>query len=556
MTPLSKHSLINSQGMLMKLNKPKTESKSSTLKNLTKEFLTQEATLREGGKGKDRQARLGRLTARERLRLLLDDQNAFFEFGLWAAYKMYDEWGTVPAAGVITGVGTVCGRQCMIVANDATVKAGAMFPQSVKKVLRAQRIAFECRLPILYLVDSSGVFLPLQEDIFPDEDDFGRIFRNNAVLSAAGIPQLAAIMGNCIAGGGYLPVLCDKLLMTEGSGLYLAGPALVKAAIGHEVDTEELGGAKMHAEISGTVDFLESDDPSCLKRLRSLVDMLPFDPNNTISEYHPEKSPQMLYDLADPDGKRPYDAHELLKCIVDKDSMHEYKNSYGKTLVTAYAKINNIPCGIVINQHVQTQTGSGEIEIGGVIYSESANKAARFIMDCNQTRIPIIFLQDVMGFMVGPAAEQSGIIRNGAKLVNAVSNSVVPKITVIIGNSFGAGNYALCGKAYDPHFIVAWPNAKYAVMGADQAAETLFTVLEQKSKQEDREVNHVEAEKMYQEIRKKYLEQMDIRYGAARGWVDAIIAPHTTRDVLGYFLKLVNRAPVSQRTFHTGVIQI
>lgn len=534
---------------------PSVKSKNS-LRNLTEEILAEEANLKEGGghEGRERQKRLARLTARERLELLLDRATPFLELNLWAAYGMYQEWGKLPAAGVITGIGKVSGRDCMIIANDATVKAGAMFPQSVKKVLRAQKIAFECRLPVIYLVDSSGVFLPLQEDVFPDEDDFGRIFRNNAIFSAAGIPQFAAIMGNCIAGGGYLPVLCDTLLMTEGSGLYLAGPALVKAAIGQVVDTEELGGAKMHAAMSGTVDFLEPDDPTCLAHLRQLIDHLPKDQTHE-SAAAPEVEPRKLYDIIDIDSHKGYDVHQVLKCLVDKGSLLEYKQEYGKTIVTAFAKIGGHSVGIVANQRMQAIDGKGEIEIGGVMYSESADKAARFVMDCNQTKIPIIFLQDVVGFMVGKAAEQSGIIRCGAKLVNAVSNSIVPKITVVIGNSFGAGNYALCGKAYDPNFIVAWPNAKYAVMGADQAADTLYTVQQKAAERKGKKLNKAEMEKMHLSVREKYLQQMDIRYGAARGWIDAIIPPHETRKVLIHMLSLVQRVPLSNRTFHTGVIQ-
>lgn len=533
-------------------------NKSSSLRQLTEECAKQEAGLREGGgpAGQERQRRLGRMTARERLSHLLDDITTFFEIGLWAGYQMYPEWGDLPAAGVIAGIGNVSNHPCMVIANDATVKAGACFPQSVKKILRAQRIAFECRLPILYLVDSAGVFLSLQDEIFPDEDDFGRIFRNNAVLSAAGIPQIAAIMGNCIAGGGYLPVLCDKLLMTEGSGLYLAGPALVKAAIGQEVETEELGGAKMHAEISGTVDFNEPDDASCLACLRSLVDMLPSQVQQEITFTPPVQPPESLYELISADGNTPYDTRDLIAAIVDQDSCIEYKASYGKTLVTAYAKIHGMPVGIIANQRTPTQSGTGEVEIGGVIYSDSADKAARFIMDCNQSKIPLIFFQDVVGFMVGRQAEQSGIIRAGAKLVNAVSNSIVPKITVIVGNSFGAGNYALCGKAYDPNFILAWPNAKYAVMGAQQAADTLFHVQERAAKRQGIELDHEEVEKMLAQIRQRYEQQMDIRYGAARGWVDAIIPPHTTREVLATLLKLVTRVPCTGRTFHTGVLQV
>jgi acetyl-CoA carboxylase carboxyltransferase component len=421
--------------------------------------------------------------------------------------------------------------------------------------LRAQRIAYACRLPIIYLVDSSGVFLPLQEDIFPDEDDFGRIFRNNAVLSADGIPQTAAIMGNCIAGGGYLPVLCDKLLMTEGSGLYLAGPALVKAAIGQVTDPEELGGAHMHAEISGTVDFLEPDDPSCLARLRRLSELLPED-NPSVHKTHAEKDGSEIYNLVNPDGKEAYDTRELLKCIVDAGSLEESKAHYGKTLLTAYAKIGGYSVGIVANQRELTHSGRGEVEIGGVLYSDSADKAARFVLDCNQLGIPLIFLQDVVGFMVGKDAEQGGIIRSGAKLVNAISNSIVPKLTVIMGNSFGAGHYALCGKAYDPQFIAAWPNAKYAVMGSEQAANTLFTIQERAAEREGKKLDKKAAAKMQEEMRQTYEKQMDIRYGAARGWVDAIIQPHQTRDYLIQVLSLVKRAPAAQRHFQTGVIQV
>lgn len=463
--------------------------------------------------------------------------------------------GWPPGAGVVTGIATVSGTRCMIIANDATVKAGAFFPQSVKKVLRAQRIAFECRLPIIYLVDSSGVFLPLQDDVFPDEDDFGRIFRNNAIISAAGIPQYAAIMGNCIAGGGYLPVLCDQLLMTEGSGLYLAGPALVKAAIGQDVEAEELGGAKMHAEISGTVDFLEPDDYACIKRMRRLMDALPSD---APSVHHAltDQDVSAVYDIVSSDCQSTYDIHLLINCLIDKGSWNGYKADYGKTIVCGFAKIGGTPIGIVANQRETTATARGEIEVGGVIYSDAADKAARFVMDCNQMRLPIIFLQDVFGFMVGKDAEQSGIIRAGAKLVNAISNSIVPKITVIVGNSFGAGHYAMCGKAYDPNFILAWPNARYAVMGGAQAGETLFTIQKQAAQRHGSDWNHEEAKKAYEQIAKRYQERMDIRFGAARGWVDAIIPPHETRDILENLLSLVQRAPLKNQNFHTGVIQV
>jgi 3-methylcrotonyl-CoA carboxylase beta subunit len=525
----------------------------------------EEAVLRDGGgkAGHERQRKMNRLPVRERLGRLLDKESPFFEIGLWAAYKMYEQWGKIPAAGVVAGICNVEGVPCMIIANDATVKAGAFFPQTTKKVIRAQRIAFECSLPIIYLVDSAGVFLPMQDEIFPDEDDFGRIFRNNSVISAAGIPQFAAIMGNCVAGGAYLPVLCDKILMTKGSGLYLAGPSLVKAAIGQVVDAEELGGAQMHAEISGTVDFFEKDDQSCLKRLRSLVGLLPEAGSRgapggralPAQKSKPAKDPDTVYDLISFDGQKQYDTRDLLATVVDENSVDEYKADYGKTIVTAYARINGRPVGIVANQRLQVRTKKEGIQMGGVIYSDSADKAARFIMDCNQTTLPIVFFQDVTGFMVGRDAEQSGIIRSGAKLVNAVSNSIVPKITVVVGGSFGAGNYAMCGKAYDPRFIVAWPTARYAVMGAAQASDTVFAILARAKERGDKKATHEELEELRVKVKQSYEEQTDIRYGAARGWVDAIIQPHETRDVLIRLLQYVTR-PMPQAHFHTGVIQV
>ena len=527
----------------------------------------EEAVLREGGgkAGHERQRKMGRLPVRERLSHLLDKDSSFFEIGLWAAYKMYEQWGKIPAAGVVAGIGNVAGVPCMVIANDATVKAGAFFPQTTKKVIRAQRIAFECSLPIIYLVDSAGVFLPMQDEIFPDEDDFGRIFRNNSVISAAGIPQFAAIMGNCVAGGAYLPVLCDKILMTKGSGLYLAGPSLVKAAIGQIVDAEELGGAQMHAEISGTVDFFEKDDRSCLKRVRSLMALLPEAqvPGRARPEParpgegapKPAKDPSSIYELISFDGQKNYDVRDLLATIIDANSMNEYKADYGKTIVTAYARINGRPVGIVANQRLQVRTRKEGIQMGGVIYSDSADKAARFVMDCNQTSLPIIFFQDVTGFMVGRDAEQSGIIRSGAKLVNAVSNSVVPKITVIVGGSFGAGNYAMCGKAYDPRFIVAWPTARYAVMGASQASDTVFSILARARERGDKKATQEELEELRARVKQSYEEQTDIRYGAARGWLDAIVQPHETRDILIRLLEYVSR-PTPHARFHTGVIQV
>ncbi|CAN5507562.1 acyl-CoA carboxylase subunit beta [soil metagenome] len=532
---------------------------SNLLRERCAAIAAEEAVLREGGgkAGQDRQHKLGRLLARERIAQLLDKGAPFFELGLWAAHKMYPQWGNITAAGVAVGIGNVQGIPCMIVANDATVKAGAFFPQTAKKIIRAQRVAFECGLPLLYLVDSAGVFLPMQDEIFPDEDDFGRIFRNNSVISAAGLPQYAAIMGNCVAGGAYLPVLCDKILMTEGSGLYLAGPSLVKAAIGQIVEQEELGGAKMHAEISGTVDFYEKDDPSCLKRLRSLVGLLPEaeeakKASKKSSTHAPAKDPETVYDLISLDGHKPYDARDLLATIIDADSLDEYKADYGKTLVTAYARIGGRAVGIVASQRQQVRTKKEGIQMGGVIYADSADKAARFIMDCNQVGLPIIFFQDVTGFMVGKDAEQSGIIRSGAKLVNAVSNSTVPKITVVVGGSFGAGNYALCGKAYDPRFILAWPHTRYAVMGAAQASDVVFSILARS--RGDKKATPEELEELRAKVKASYEEQTDIRYGAARGWVDAVIQPHETRDVLTRLLQYVSR-PAPKARFHTGVVQ-
>jgi 3-methylcrotonyl-CoA carboxylase beta subunit len=544
------------------MSRTSTSSSSESLRDQCAAILKEEAILREGGgkAGHERQRKMGRLPARERIGLLLDKDAQFFEIGLWAAYKMYEQWGNIAAAGAVAGIGNVAGIPCMIIANDATVKAGAFFPQTTKKLIRAQRIAFECALPIVYLVDSAGVFLPMQDEIFPDEDDFGRIFRNNSVISAAGIPQFAAIMGNCVAGGAYLPVLCDKILMTKGSGLYLAGPSLVKAAIGQIVDAEELGGAQMHAEISGTVDFYEKDDASCLHRLRSLIALLPEAETIKAAKIDkkmpkPAKNPDALYELVSLDGQKQYDARDLLASIVDANSVDEYKADYGKTIVTVYARLGGHAVGIVANQRLQVRTKKEGIQMGGVIYSDSADKAARFVMDCNQTGLPIIFFQDVTGFMVGRDAEQSGIIRSGAKLVNAVSNSVVPKITVVVGGSFGAGNYAMCGKAYDPRFIVAWPSARYAVMGAAQASDTVFSILARARERGDKKSTQEDLEQLREKVKQSYEEQTDFRYGAARGWVDAIIQPHQTRDVLIRLLRYVSR-PMPKARFHTGVIQV
>jgi 3-methylcrotonyl-CoA carboxylase beta subunit len=532
--------------------------KGNSLRELCIRTAAHEELLRQGGgpKGIGRQRALGRLPVRERLVLLLDERTPFLELGLWAAWEMYREWGNIPAAGVVAGVGSVSGRDCMVIANDATVKAGAMFPQSVKKVLRAQRVAFENNLPLIYLVDSAGVFLPLQDEVFPDEDDFGRIFRNNSVLSASGLPQLAAIMGNCVAGGAYLPVLCDKIVMTEGSGLYIAAPSLVKAAIGEEIDAESLGGARMHAGISGTIDFREPDDPACLRRLRQLMALLPEDPQAGRPDEiaGPERLPDEIYDIVGDGGA--YDMRVLLACVVDADSIQESKAEYAGSVITTYARIGGHSVGIIANQRIQTRSGRSAVEIGGVLYGDSADKAARFVMDCNQSGIPLVFFQDVRGFMVGKEAEASGILRSGAKLVNAVSNSVVPKITIVVGGSFGAGNYALCGKAYDPRFIYAWPNAEFAVMGPEQASETLVSILAHTRKRAGTgERGADDLQKLREDVRRQYLQQMDIRYGAARGWVDAVIQPHETRATLIRTLELVSR-PRRPGSFHTGVLQV
>lgn len=518
-------------------------------------------TIAQGGgpKAIERQHGKNRLTARERIAALVDPGSEFVELGRFAAWKMYEEWGAAPSASVICGLARVAGRSFMVIANDATVKAGAFFPMTVKKVLRAQRIALVNRLPLIYLVDSSGVFLPLQDEIFPDEDDFGRIFRNNAVLSALGVPQIAAIMGNCVAGGGYLPVLCDKLLMTEGSGLYLAGPALVKSSIGQEVSHEELGGAHMHAAVSGTIDFHEPDDPQCLARLRLLAALLPEDRRAAVfrreAPVEPARPADDVYKLFSLDSQQRYEVRDIIDCLADAGTFQEYKADYGKTLVCGYARIGGWPIGIVANQHHPEKTDKTGLQFGGVIYHDSADKAARFIMDCNQSWLPIVFLQDVYGFMVGRDSEQAGIIKAGAKLVNAISNSRVPKLTVILGGSYGAGNYALCGKAFDPRFIFAWPSARYAVMGANQAAGTLLEIQIAALKRAGQTPEADELEELRQKTVASYAEQTDIRYAAARGWVDEIIEPGETRATLIAALDIATRH-ADEEPFRTGVLQV
>ncbi|MEX2288447.1 MAG: acyl-CoA carboxylase subunit beta [Planctomycetaceae bacterium] len=512
-----------------------------------------------GPKAVKRQHEKNRLTARERIAALKVPGSEFFELGRWAAWGMYDEWGGAPAASVICGIARIADRRFMVIANDATVKAGAFFPATCKKVLRAQRIALVNRLPLMYLVDSAGVFLPLQDDVFPDEDDFGRIFRNNAVLSALGVPQIAAIMGNCVAGGGYLPVLCDKLVMTEGSGLYLAGPALVKSSIGQEVSHEELGGAEMHASISGTIDFHEPDDDACIKRLRSLAATLPEGPRSELfrrsESVVPSRPLDDIVNIYPTDPQQQYEVRDVLECLLDAGSFQEYKAKTGKTLVCGYARLGGFSVGVVANQHHPEKTAKAGLQFGGVIYHDGADKAARFIMDCNQTWTPIVFLQDVYGFMVGRDSEQAGIIRAGAKLVNVISNSRVPKLTVITGGSYGAGNYAMCGKAFDPRFIFAWPTARYAVMGSQQAAGTLLDVNIAALKRTGRTPDANELEDLRAKIVASYEEQTDIRYAAARGWVDEIIEPTETRGALITALEIATRH-ADDEPFRTGVLQV
>jgi len=543
---------------------PQFEKNSQRMVELLTALKNEEEKIREGGGAKaiDSQHKKNRLTARERIAGLIDPGTHFFELGIYVAWEMYEEYGGAPAAGTVTGLGRVSGRMFMIIANDATVKAGAFFPMTAKKVIRAQNIAIDNHIPTIYLVDSAGVFLPLQEDVFPDTDDFGRVFRNNAVMSAQGIPQITAIMGMCVAGGAYLPVMCDHILMTEGSGLFLAGPALVQAAIGQKTSAEELGGAKMHSQISGTVDFREPDDESCLKRIRAIVDKMgaPNPPIFSHARLHePLYAAGDLYGIFSGDPAKQYDMREIIARIVDGSAFDEYRAEYGETLLCGYARIGGWSVGIVANQkkHVTTNAPHSDqkrIEFGGVIYTESAEKAARFIMDCNQNRIPLVFLHDVNGFMVGKDAEWSGIIRAGAKMVNAVANSVVPKISVIIGGSFGAGNYAMCGKAYDPRFMFAWPTAKFAVMSGDAAANTLAEIKLKQLEREGKKLDEKAKKELLDSVKATYEHQTDPRYAAARLWLDAIIDPAQTRDAIIWALQAA--ALNSEiKEFKTGVLQ-
>src|SRR5213595_1567328 len=530
--------------------------------DLVSQIHNEEEKICEGGgqKAIENQHNKGRLTARERIQRLVDP-GTFFELGTYAAYRMYEEWGGAPAAGVVTGLARVETRLAMIIANDATVKAGSFFPMTSKKVIRAQNIAIENRIPVIYLVDSAGVFLPLQEDVFPDTDDFGRVFRNNAVMSALGIPQIAAIMGMCVAGGGYLPVMCDHVLMTDGSGLFLAGPALVQAAIGQKYSAEELGGAAMHSAISGTVDFREPNEEACLTRIRSIIEkwgyrrQSPWDRKKPVP---PALAAEEIYGIYDSSPSRPYDIKEVIARIAEASKFDEYKPEYGKTLTCGYARIGGFAVGIVANQklhaHAMDHEGRKRVEFGGVIYTESAEKAARFIMDCNQDLVPLVFLHDVNGFMVVRDAEWSGIIKAGAKMVNAVSNSVVPKITVIVGGSFGAGHYAMCGKAYDPRFVFAWPTARYAVMSGASAAGTLVEIKIKQLERSGKQLTDADKKELYESVKKTYDEQMDPRYGAARLWIDKIIDPIETRDAITQALEAAALNP-DVPEFKVGVLQ-
>lgn len=513
----------------------------------------------EGGgkKSIQKQKERNKLTARERIDYLVDKGKTFIEIGAFAGYEMYDEQGGCPAGGTVAGIGYVSGRQCVIVANDQTVKAGAWFPITGKKNLRMQEIAMENHLPIIYLVDSAGVFLPMQDEIFPDKEHFGRIFRNNAMMSAMGITQIAAVMGACVAGGAYLPIMSDETLMVEGASIYLAGPYLVKAAIGEDVDTETLGGATMHTETSGIADYKFKTEQECMDHIKKMMAMLG---DNTkagfdrIESKAPEKNAEELYGIFPLDGK-PYDMVDIIERIVDDSQFEQYKEDYGKTIICGYGRIDGWAVGIVANQRKIVKTRKGEMQLGGVIYNDSADKAARFILNCNQKKIPLIFLQDVTGFMVGSRSEQAGIIKDGAKMVNAVANSVVPKITIIVGNSYGAGNYAMCGKAYDPRFIYAWPSAKIAVMGGEQAAKTLLQIQVSAMKAKKEEITAEQEQKLLNEIKDRYDQQTTPYYAAARLWVDAIIDPVETRTIISEGITAANHNPHTKE-MKLGVFQV
>ncbi len=520
------------------------------------------ATVSLGGgkKAIEKQREKKKLTARERIAYLRDADKPFIEIGTFAGYEMYEEYGGCPSGGTVSGVGYVSGRQCVIVANDQTVKAGAWFPITGKKNLRMQEIAMENRLPVIYLVDSAGVFLPLQDEIFPDKEHFGRIFRNNATMSAMGISQIAAVMGACVAGGAYLPVMSDETLMVEGNGsIFLAGPYLVKAAIGEDTDAETLGGAVTHTELSGIADYKFATEQECLDQVKKIMSKLGHMNQNAgfdrTESREPLKDKSVLYTIMSEGNTKPYDITEMIECITDGSAFEPFKKDYGKTIVCGYGRIGGWAVGIVANQRLIVKNKKGEMQLGGVIYNDSADKAARFIMNCNQKKIPLVFLQDVTGFMVGSRSEHSGIIKDGAKMVNAVANSVVPKITIIIGNSFGAGNYAMCGKAYDPRFIYAWPTAKIAVMGGEQAAKTLLQIQVSALKAKGKTITADDEKKLLDDIKGRYEKQSSPYYAAARLWVDDIIDPADTRKVIIEAICAANHNP-DLPVFKTGVLQV
>lgn len=517
--------------------------------------------IEEGGgkKAIQKQKDRNKLTARERLDYLLDKDKMFIEIGAFAGYEMYEEYGGCPAGGTVAGVGYVGGKQCVVVANDQTVKAGAWFPITGKKNLRMQEIAMENNLPVIYLVDSAGVFLPMQDEIFPDKEHFGRIFRNNAKMSAMGITQIAAVMGPCVAGGAYLPIMSDETIMAEGNGfIFLAGPYLVKAAIGENTDNETLGGAVTHTEISGIADYKFKTEEECLDCVKNIISKIGEGTKagfNRIDTIRPQRKRDDIYEIFPEGNMKTYDMREIIETIVDGSSFEEFKKDYGKTLVCGYARVDGWAVGIVANQRLNIKNTKGELQIGGVIYNDSADKGARFIMNCNQKKIPLIFLQDITGFMVGTRSEHSGIIKDGAKMVNAVANSVVPKITFILGNSYGAGNYAMCGKAYDPRFIYAWPSAKIAVMGGEQAAKTLLQIEVASLKAKGKEITPEKEENLLKEMMDKYARQSTAVYAAARLWVDAIIDPKDTRKIISENISAANHNPKMEE-FKTGVFQV
>jgi len=511
-----------------------------------------------GEKNAAKQKDKGKLLARERISYLIDKESQFLEIGAFAADEMYAEQGGCPSAGVVCGIGYVSGRQCMIVANDATVKAGAWFPMTAKKNLRAQEIAMENRLPVIYLVDSAGVYLPMQDEIFPDKEHFGRMFRNNAIMSADGIVQIAAIMGSCVAGGAYLPIMSDEAMIVDGTGsVFLAGSYLVKSAIGEDVDNESLGGATTHCEISGVTDYKHPNDQACLDSIRNIMSMLGapqvagFD---RIKPALPKLDPEQIYGILPENREKPYDMLEVVQRLVDNSEFEEYKKLYGQSIICGLGRIDGWAVGIVANQRKVVKSKKGEMQFGGVIYSDSADKATRFIMNCNQKKIPLVFLQDVTGFMVGSRSEHGGIIKDGAKMVNAVANSVVPKFTIVIGNSYGAGNYAMCGKAYDPRLIYAWPSAKIAVMGGSQAAKVLLQIQEASLKAKGEVITPEKEEELLKEITDRYDSQTTPYYAAARLWVDGVIDPSETRKVISMGIEAANQSPIKKQ-FNVGVIQ-